>query len=213
MKTWRKRLAAGLLTLVLGVSLVPGAFAASAYDCPGQKLAALTFDDGPGRYSAAILDTLKAHGAKATFFMNGYNIWIYASQVQRMVAEGHQVANHTYNHPDLVQSSDALVRQEVDSLAQALTQITGLKGTGNTSFYLRPPFGSRNQRAHFVQIESNVIVHINMLSPESLQFFTASAIKEMVENSIDAGATRITVEIQHGGSTYMRITEIGRAHV
>ena len=146
MKTWRKRLAAGLLTLVLGVSLVPGAFAASAYDCPGQKLAALTFDDGPGRYSAAILDTLKAHGAKATFFMNGYNIWIYASQVQRMVAEGHQVANHTYNHPDLVQSSDALVRQEVDSLAQALTQITGLKGTGNTSFYLRPPFGSRNQR-------------------------------------------------------------------
>ena len=84
MKTWRKRLAAGLLTLVLGVSLVPGAFAASAYDCPGQKLAALTFDDGPGRYSAAILDTLKAHGAKATFFMNGYNIWIYASQVQRL---------------------------------------------------------------------------------------------------------------------------------
>ena len=125
MKTWRKRLAAGLLTLVLGVSLVPGAFAASAYDCPGQKLAALTFDDGPGRYSAAILDTLKAHGVKATFFMNGNNIWIYASQVQRMVAEGHQVANHTYNHPDLVQSSDALVRQEIGSLAQALTQITG----------------------------------------------------------------------------------------
>ena len=146
MKTWRKRLAAGLLTLVLGVSLVPGAFAASAYDCPGQKLAALTFDDGPGRYSAAILDTLKAHGVKATFFMNGNNIWIYASQVQRMVAEGHQVANHTYNHPDLVQSSDALVRQEIGSLAQALTQITGRKGTGKTGFYLRPPFGSRNQR-------------------------------------------------------------------
>lgn len=138
MKTWRKRLAAGLLTLVLGVSLVPGAFAASAYDCPGQKLAALTFDDGPGRYSAAILDTLKAHGVKATFFMNGNNIWIYASQVQRMVAEGHQVANHTYNHPDLVQSSDALVRQEIGSLAQALTQITGRKGTGKTGFYLAP---------------------------------------------------------------------------
>ena len=63
-----------------------------------------------------------------------------------MVAEGHQVANHTYNHPDLVQSSDALVRQEIGSLAQALTQITGRKGTGKTGFYLRPPFGSRNQR-------------------------------------------------------------------
>ena len=119
--------------MVLGVSLVPGAFAASAYDCPGQKLAALTFDDGPGRYSAAILDTLKAHGVKATFFMNGNNIWIYASQVQRMVAEGHQVANHTYNHPDLVQSSDALVRQEIGSLAQALTQtLAEMEADGTT---------------------------------------------------------------------------------
>lgn len=60
--------------------------------------------------------------------------------------KGPQVPNHTYNHPDLVQSSDALVRQEIGSLAQALTQITGRKGTGKTGFYLRPPFGSRNQR-------------------------------------------------------------------
>lgn len=67
MKSWKRRLAAGLLTLVLCVSLAPGAFAASAYDCPGQKLAALTFDDGPGPYSDAILDTLKATGQRLPF--------------------------------------------------------------------------------------------------------------------------------------------------
>lgn len=144
MKSWKRRLAAGLLTLVLCVSLAPGAFAASAYDCPGQKLAALTFDDGPGPYSDAILDTLKAHGAKATFFMNGYKVRNYATQVRRMVAEGHQIANHTYNHPYLAKSSGATIQREITSTAQALTEVTGLTGTGNTGFYLRPPYGSWN---------------------------------------------------------------------
>lgn len=144
MTSWKKRWAAGLLTLVLCMGLAPGAFAASAYDCPGQKLVALTFDDGPCRYTGAVLDTLKAHGAKATFFMNGYNLQIYADQVRRMVAEGHQIANHTYNHPDLVKSSADTVRKEITGLAGTLTAITGLTGTGSTGFYLRPPFGSRN---------------------------------------------------------------------
>ncbi|MCI5500164.1 MAG: polysaccharide deacetylase family protein [Clostridiales bacterium] len=144
MKSWKQRLAAGLLTAVLCVSLAPGAFAASAYDCPGQKLAALTFDDGPCRNSEAILNILKAHGAKATFFLNGTNLDLYAPQVRRMAAEGHQVANHTYHHPDLVQCSPAQVKEEVGSLARSLTAITGLQGTGGTGFYLRPPFGSRN---------------------------------------------------------------------
>ena len=144
MRSWKQRVAAGVLTLVLCAGLAPGAFAASAYDCPGQKLAALTFDDGPSRNSAAILDVLQAHGAKATFFMNGFNLSIYAPQVRRMVAEGHQIANHTEHHPDLAKSSEDTVRQEITGLAQTLTSITGLTGTGNTGFYLRPPFGSRN---------------------------------------------------------------------
>ncbi|MDY3993289.1 MAG: polysaccharide deacetylase family protein, partial [Evtepia sp.] len=96
MKGWKTRFAAVLLVLVLCVGLAPGALAASAYDRPGQKLACLTFDDGPGPYSDQILDVLKAHGAKATFFMNGYKVRTYAAQVQRMAAEGHQIGNHTY---------------------------------------------------------------------------------------------------------------------
>ncbi len=146
MKTWKKRVAAVLLTLVLCVSLVPGAFAASSYDRPGQKLAALTFDDGPGAYSDMILDTLREHNAKATFFVNGYKVRTYATQIQRMVAEGHQVGNHTYNHPELAKSSNDTIRREIVGTAQAITEVTGLKGTGGTGFYLRPPYGSWNNR-------------------------------------------------------------------
>lgn len=135
-----------LLVLTLTLSLMSGALAASAYDRPGQKLACLTFDDGPGPYSDAILDTLQKHGAKATFFMNGYKVRTYADQVRRMAAEGHQIGNHTYNHPYLAKSSDALIRREVTGTAQALTEVTGLTGTGSTGFYLRPPYGSFNSR-------------------------------------------------------------------
>lgn len=144
MKQRTIRLLTAALALVLCVGLAPAAFAASAYDRPGQKLAALTFDDGPGPYSAAILDTLKSHGAKATFFMNGYKVNSYAAQVRRMVAEGHQIANHTYNHPYLAKSSAAAIRQELASTAKILTAVTGLTGNGGTGFYLRPPYGSYN---------------------------------------------------------------------
>lgn len=146
MKQGRKRLAAVLLTLVLAVSLVPAAFAASAYDRPGQKLAALTFDDGPGNYSDAILDVLKAHNAKATFFVNGYKVYTYAAQIQRMVAEGHQVGNHTYNHPYLANCSYSTIQRELSATAQAITAVSGVTGTGSTGFYLRPPYGSWNSR-------------------------------------------------------------------
>ena len=143
-----KRRTIGMLTtvlaMILALNLVPAAFAASAYDRPGQKLAALTFDDGPSTYSDQILDTLKRHGAKATFFVNGYKVNTYAEQIRRMVAEGHQIANHTYNHPYLAKSSAAVIRQEVTSTAAALTTVTGLTGTGETGFYLRPPYGSYN---------------------------------------------------------------------
>ena len=146
MRTILRRAVCGILSVLLCLSLIPAAGAASGYDRPGQKLLALTFDDGPGPYSDSILDTLQKHNAKATFFLNGYKLWRYSAQVKRMADEGHQLANHTYNHPYLTKLSDYRVRQELDSTAQILTQITGVTGTGNTGFYLRPPYGSFNKR-------------------------------------------------------------------
>ena len=59
----------------------------------------LTFDDGPiPEATPFILDTLKEFGAKATFFMVGDNVRKYPELYERIVAEGHQVGNHTHNH-------------------------------------------------------------------------------------------------------------------
>ena len=66
---------------------------------PDDHSVYLTFDDGPIPESTPfILDTLREHGVKATFFVVGENVARYPELFQRIVDEGHQVGNHTYNH-------------------------------------------------------------------------------------------------------------------
>ena len=65
------------------------------------KLIAITFDDGPGAYTAMLLDELAARDVKATFFVSGYRAKGYPETLGRIVAEGHQLASHTQNHENL----------------------------------------------------------------------------------------------------------------
>ena len=66
---------------------------------PEEHAVYLTFDDGPIPESTPfILDTLRGFGVKATFFMVGENVERYPDLYRRIVEEGHQVGNHTYNH-------------------------------------------------------------------------------------------------------------------
>lgn len=69
--------------------------------CTAPGTVALTFDDGPYIYTAQMLDRLAAHGAVATFFLNGVNkgsIAAFPDLVQRTLHEGHQLGSHTYAH-------------------------------------------------------------------------------------------------------------------
>lgn len=66
---------------------------------PKEHAVYLTFDDGPIPQSTPfILDTLREHGIKATFFMVGDNVRKHPELYKQIVDEGHQVGNHTYNH-------------------------------------------------------------------------------------------------------------------
>ena len=69
---------------------------------------ALTFDDGPDpEWTPAILDILKAKNVRATFFVIGENAEANPGLVQRILAEGHEVGNHTFTHPNLADTPDA----------------------------------------------------------------------------------------------------------
>ncbi|MBF0786801.1 MULTISPECIES: polysaccharide deacetylase family protein [unclassified Streptococcus] len=106
-----------------------------------QKRIALTFDDGPNATTTPqVLDILKRYNVKATFFILGQNVPGNEELLKRIVAEGHEVANHTWDHANLVTLSDDQVRQEIKKTQEVIKNVTGQAPT-----MMRPPYGSVNQ--------------------------------------------------------------------
>lgn len=97
---------------------------------------ALTFDDGPDpAYTPAILDILKAKHVTATFFLIGANIEAHPGLVQRILAEGHEVGNHTFTHPNLAETSPEAVKLELNATQRLLEALTG-----HSTRLFRPPY-------------------------------------------------------------------------
>ena len=110
---------------------------------PASGMVALTFDagsvDGP---ALIILDTLRAYNLRVTFFLTGQWVESYPSVARRVAEDGHELSNHTYFHPDLVNLSNEKVLWELDYTNGIIE-----RELGRTSKpWFRPPFGSRNQR-------------------------------------------------------------------
>lgn len=92
-----------------------------------EKILYLTFDAGfENGNTEKILDALKKHGVKATFFLVGNYLETQPDLVRRMVQEGHTVGNHTYSHPDMSKISDReSFRQELEKNEALYQQVTG----------------------------------------------------------------------------------------
>lgn len=99
---------------------------------------ALTFDDGPdATWTPAILDTLRAHGAVATFFVVGRSVEAHLALLRRIVAEGHEIGNHTFTHPDLSRESPFVTRLELDANERLLEAALARR----TALFRAPYFG------------------------------------------------------------------------
>src|SRR6202012_3447694 len=82
---------------------------------------AMTFDDGPSaEYTPRLLDLLKARHLKATFFLIGQNVQAHPELVRRIIAEGHEVGNHTWDHPQLSKLSDERATDEIEKTQDAI---------------------------------------------------------------------------------------------
>ncbi|KAB2340244.1 polysaccharide deacetylase family protein [Actinomadura rudentiformis] len=110
-----------------------------AVDCLHVKCVALTFDDGPGPYTASLLATLARHGARATFFVTGQNATYHADLIRQEAAAGHEIGNHSWSHPDLTRLS---TRQAHDQLGRTDQAVQASIGRAPTLF--RPPYGAQN---------------------------------------------------------------------
>ena len=100
-----------------------------------ERTLVLTFDDGPHPESAApLLDTLKALGVRATFFVVGERVKARPDLVRRMIAEGHEVGNHTATHTRLFDLPAERVGQELKGCEDDVR-----KATGRAMTLMRPP--------------------------------------------------------------------------
>lgn len=104
----------------------------------GTRALYLTFDDGPDPcHTPGLLDLLRDHQAQATFFLIGNKAERHPQLVQRMLAEGHRLGNHSYSHPNFSRLSLAERMAEIDRTDQLLAGFDGIRHHG-----IRPPSGA-----------------------------------------------------------------------
>ncbi len=127
-----------------------------------EKIIALTFDDGPGKFTVPILDLLRQHHIKATFFMLGDQIEEYPKIAQQVVDEGHEVGNHTYTHFDYHKQKNAAPQRLEHELAQ--TEATLRRALHTPDFktkLVRMPYGYYNKTWLLPTLKANgyALVH------------------------------------------------------
>ncbi|MEX2010237.1 MAG: polysaccharide deacetylase family protein [Parcubacteria group bacterium] len=119
---------------------------------PGNtKRVSFTFDGGAGNHSHdEIIAILKKHNLKSTYFLTGKWATLNPEAVREMRDEGHEIFNHTYNHPELTKLGEADIQNELSSAEDAIKSITGV----TTKPYFRAPYGDRNAQVLKVAAQS-----------------------------------------------------------
>jgi peptidoglycan/xylan/chitin deacetylase (PgdA/CDA1 family) len=149
-----------------------------------QPLVALTVDDGPDpRWTPKVLDALAAAGAKATFFMMGYNLTKHQALAKRIVAEGHDVGNHTWSHQDMAYEDPGSAATEIIRCKAALKSILG-----STTTHFRPPRGELSGAAMRTLAEQNYDTFLWSISRNDTGVGTPQMVAEHIVERLRPGA-------------------------
>jgi len=145
---------------------------------------ALTFDDGPSKYTTQILDTLAKYNVKATFFMIGSNVDRYPDIARRVTAEGHAIGNHTYSHPFWApMEMPGRLQDELDKAETAI-----FKATDQRPAYFRPPHGWRSPWMMQLARKDKYTVVTWTVSPDDWQHISRTAIEHRVLSKCASGS-------------------------
>ncbi|KFM99419.1 LysM peptidoglycan-binding domain-containing protein [Bacillus clarus] len=108
----------------------------------GKKVIALTYDAGDGAdKTEEILNVLKKYDIQTTMFLTGAWVDKYPELAKRIISDGHEIANHSYSHPDLTKLSAEDIIEELNKTTSCFEKVLGTKG----SALFRPPFGTWNK--------------------------------------------------------------------
>ena len=106
-----------------------------------SKVVALTFDDGPSRYTNDIIDILEKNDAVATFFILGNKVKLYEDTLKKSISNGNEIGNHTFNHKWLTKLTDDEIKEQISNTQSIIEEVTGY-----TPLLFRPSYGSLNKR-------------------------------------------------------------------
>lgn len=104
---------------------------------PNRPMVALTYDDGPGKYTDGLLSILEKYNVRATFFVQGKNVASYKNTLARAVELDCEIGNHTWSHVNLSKSSISTISEQISSTNRAVYNATGKYPT-----LYRPPYGA-----------------------------------------------------------------------
>lgn len=198
----------------------PVAPPADGVDCTLVPCVALTYDDGPTGLTERLLDTLRERGAPATFFVLAGAARSRSEVVHRALDEGHEIATHTWSHPQLPKLTPEQVEEEVRGSAKAISEVTGEPVTT-----FRPPYGEWNQEVLDAAGLPAILwdVDTNDWRGRTVEELTATAVDgsgpgsivlfhDTHENSVDAAAG-IVDGLRDRGFTLVTVTELFGGHV
>ncbi|GAA0826644.1 polysaccharide deacetylase family protein [Streptosporangium amethystogenes subsp. fukuiense] len=135
---------------------------AGSVDCAKLRCVALTYDDGPGPETSRLLDILRAHGARATFFSLGSNASARPDLLRRMRDEGHLVANHTWSHRVLTMLPSSRIADQLTRAQHTIAQTIGQAPT-----LMRAPYGDSDIQVAAIAGRLNMaVVHWNVDSED-----------------------------------------------
>ena len=155
-----------------------------------EPVVAMTFDDGPSAVlTPRLLDILKQRNIKATFFVLGQLVQEHPEIVARAVAEGHEIANHSWDHKALNKLGEGGLQHE---LADTSAEIT--KATGKPVTLMRPPYGATNPRLNRA-IEKEYGMKVILWSVDPLDWKRPGP--QVVEQRILAGAKPGAIILSH----------------
>lgn len=166
---------------------------------PQQKLVALTFDDGPDDiYTPQILDILKEKNVKATFFVLGRQVDAFPAIMQRIVNEGHGIANHTRTHPNLTKVKTSELIEEVRATQQIMQRTVG-----RAPDIFRPPFGALTKSDTLVLNQMGIRVVMWTVDTLDWSGLSGDEILAIVKRDITPGG----IVLQHNFQSRARLLD------